>query len=384
MKINRFLAFPLLGLLLFLGIGQADAQQQIEQRCQQNIAARPATFEPGGIILTSFDGDSLWVYDIDNATRYPLPETRPCLANCHLSPDANWLTYLNAQTGVFGMMRVDGTQRTPLVAGAASDVQWWSADEILVWTPDHRAYLRSLDALDVEESREYLPASSAIAIQPGGTYALTLSSINGTISRALVNLEEDESTPILLAPDRPYFNAASWSPDGRQLAYVGRGALDPEVNLVGAELFVIQPGSAIPRQLTYFSSAYGAVRINGFVPDSLSWSPEGTQIAFWVIELLGSDVEANTGTAEIHVVDVTTGQVTAYCGFVTNEHTPNPSRLVWSPDGTHLALAGNVPGDDRGYLLLALNLENGVFTELSEGIFPALGRPDVVAWGLRP
>jgi hypothetical protein len=43
-----------------------------------------------------------------------------------------------------------------------------------------------------------------------------------------------------------------------------------------------------------------------------------------------------------------------------------------------------VPGDDRGYLLLALNVETGIFTELSEGIYPTLGGPNPVAWGLAP
>ncbi|MBL8166424.1 MAG: hypothetical protein JNJ61_30860, partial [Anaerolineae bacterium] len=59
-------------------------------------------------------------------------------------------------------------------------------------------------------------------------------------------------------------------------------------------------------------------------------------------------------------------------------------RLKWSPDATHLALGGNVPGDERGYLLMALNLETGVFTELSEGIYPTLGGADPIAWGLMP
>ncbi|MCA9889096.1 MAG: hypothetical protein KC546_12025 [Anaerolineae bacterium] len=363
----------------------AHAQQDIEQRCQQAIQPRPANFELGGIILTAFDGASLWVYDIDQDTRYPLPETRPCLANCHLSPDASWITYLNADTGIFSMMRLDGTQRAPLSAGAAFDVQWWSQDRILVWTPDHRTYLRSLDDLDVEESREYLPAEGILAIQPNGYYALALlADSQGQLRRALINLADEEQSPVFLAPDVPYFNGATWSSSGSYLAYVGRGALDTSLDVAGAEIYLIQPGSAIPRQLTYFSSQYGAVRIDGYVPNSLSWSPDSTRIAFWVIELIGPDYEANTGTAELHVLDINTGQMVAYCGFVTNEHTPNPSRIVWSPDGSHLALAGNVPGDDKGYLLLALDLETGVFTELSNGIFPALGRPDVVAWGNKP
>jgi hypothetical protein len=81
---------------------------------------------------------------------------------------------------------------------------------------------------------------------------------------------------------------------------------------------------------------------------------------------------------------VATGDIQVYCGYSTDEHTPNPPRLVWSPDGTQLAFGGNVPGDNQGYLLLTLDTTSGVFTQLSNGIYPAFGVPDVVAWGLPP
>ncbi len=90
------------------------------------------------------------------------------------------------------------------------------------------------------------------------------------------------------------------------------------------------------------------------------------------------------GSAMIHILDIHTGEVVAYCGFTTTEHTPNPPRLIWSPDGTHIALGGNVPGDDKGYLLLALDTATGIFTALSDGIYPTLGGPNPVAWGYAP
>ena len=57
-------------------------------------------------------------------------------------------------------------------------------------------------------------------------------------------------------------------------------------------------------------------------------------------------------------------------------------RLQWSPDGTHLAFGGNIPADDKGYLLLSLDTDSGVVTELSDGIFPVVGTADVIAWGV--
>lgn len=345
------------------------------------IQPRPAEFKPGGIILTTFDKSAIWVYNIDRNSRYPLPETSPCGANCRLSPDARWLSYYNPATNMFNKMRLDGTQRTPLARGA-SDVQWWTPDTLLIWTPSHDAYLRP----EADEfAREDIPAKGAISIQPGGFWGVVLEQQGEDFRRVLVNLEERENpdaTRAYLGYDEPYFNAASWSPDGSALAYVSRGALDPAVQVAGSEIFLIRPGSAIAQQMTYLTSTYGAVRINGHTLSDLAWSPDGTKVAFWVIELLGPNVEANTGQATIHILDVETATVSSYCGFATDEHTPNPPRLAWSPDSSHIAFGGNVPGDDKGYLLLALNVETGVFTELSDGIFPALGRPDIMAWGL--
>lgn len=372
-------------LILFFSLTVAiQAQTPIREICPTvGLQTGGTDFQPSGIILTAFSADSIWVYDIALDTRYPLPQTRPCTSSCHLSADATWMTYLDPETMIFGKMRLDGTSRTPLADNAA-DVEWWSADTLLVWTVDHRAYLRSeTDPLAITP----LEARSIRSIQPSGTWALAIDSVDGVFYRYLVNLETlgtvDEQR-YRLAPDSPYFNGASWSPNGQILAYVGLGAQDPSIGLAGAEIFFAQPNNAIPQQKTYLSDTYGAVRINGYAPASLSWSPDSTYLAFWVIELLGTDPEANTGNAVMHILNTQTGELARYCSFSTIEHTPNPPRLVWSPDGTTIAFAGNIPEDNKGFLLLALDIETGILTELSDGVYPAGGQADVYVWGNRP
>lgn len=373
--------FCLLSVLL-LAVFSVGAQNAIVEICPNlGVQPRSADFSGQGLIMTAFDGENLWVYDIARATRYPLPETRPCASNCHLSPDSRWFAYVDPIRGVFAQMRLDGTQRTDL-ASDASDVLWWNADTLLVWTPDHRAWLRPLS--DPLSGQELPSVGDVRSIQPGGQYALAIGYEQGQFYRYLLNLQARADSSVRLSPDTPYFNAAAWSPDGRALAYVGRGAVDAALGTAGAELFLIQPGSAIPQQMTYFAALGGAVRINGYALSDLSWSPDSRYLSFWALPLTGSDPEINTGSAAVHVLDTFTGELRRFCDYTTAEHTPLTPRLNWSPDAAYLAFAGNVPGDDKGVLLLALELASGRLIELSDGVFPAWGTAQVYAWGHTP
>ncbi len=348
------------------------------------IQRRGVEFSPGGIILTTFDKVAIWVYDIDTDRRYPLPDTRPCGTNCRLSRDARWITYLNYENYILSKMRLDGTQRTTLV-NYATDVEWWSEDILLVWTPGHEAYLRPENS----DEREYLDVTHITSVQPGGRWGLSIEQEGDDFTRNLLNLETRNLPGIAeqlipLGIDLPYFNTTSWSLDG-QFAYVAPVPLSEEANTIGAEIFGLRPGADIePEQWTNLAEIYGAVRINGHAINELSWSPDGRYIAFWVIELHGPNPETDTGDALIHILDTTTLELRVYCGFSTIEHTPNPPRFVWSPGGTHVAFGGNVPGDDKGYLLLVLDVESGEITELSDGIHPTMGNPNIIAWGLPP
>lgn len=361
----------------------AAASGEIRSICPAaGVAQAGAGFGPGGIILTAFDGTALWVYNVDNGRRYPLPDTRPCGRSCRLSPDFRWLSYFNNSTNAFNRMRLDGTQRR-LIIEYAADIEWWSDDTFLIWTPGHQAYILT----DGSAERQYLDVSGVISVQPNGRWGLLVEQYEDHFLRALINLELRGMTGISngrteLGEDRAYFNAQAWSPNGEYLAYVAP-LFSSDGMIRGSEIFGIAPGSA-PEQWTQLSQVYGPTRVNGLAVGELSWSPDSTRIAFWVIPLLNGDPEGMTGEAMLHILDRTDGSVQHYCAFTTNEHTPNPPRLVWSPDGTHLAFSGNIPNDDQGYLLLALNVETGQLSALSSGVFPALGAPNVIAWGMLP
>jgi hypothetical protein len=377
--------FLILAWLLLSVNAVAGAVSGVIEVCPAvGIQQRTPDFKPDGIILTTFDKSSMWVYDIGRDRRYPLPDTYPCGTNCHLSRDMRWITYVNPVDYAYAKMRLDGTERTLMVSYAA-DVEWWSETTLLVWTPDHEAYLQ----VEGGTERELLDVRGIISLQPGGTWGLLLEQDGDGFSRSLLNVAtrnrpNTAEERIFLGTNVPYFDASGWSPNGDWLAFVAFGAPDNQVNRAGGELFGIQPHIGQPIQWTDLTSVYGAIRINGQTPGTLSWSPDSTRVAFWVTEMLGPDAETDTGSAVIHILEIASREVRAYCGFSTIEHTPNPPRLIWSPDGTTLVFGGNVQNDDKGYLLLALDTTTGIFTELSNGVFPALGTADAIAWGLPP
>lgn len=388
----RSIALSLILFILIILPQTTHAQAKPIQVCTANeIQAKPADFQPGGIILTTFDSSAIWVFNIAQNNRYPLPDTVPCTRNCRTSPDGLWFARIAPEQGyAFYKMRFDGTQRTLLVNNAA-DVEWWNGNTLLVWTPDNKAYLLPENTDPAQIQPEYLNVKGAISVQPNGTYALTVhKSENNGFIRELENLELRGltgiagSAPVSLGADIPYFNGSAWSPDGQWLAFVQQTQNSDPSGIIGSEIYGIQPGNSQPVQWTNLADTYGAVRINGHTIGDLSWSPDSSKVAFWVIELSSSDHLSTTANAMIHIYDVNRGELRAYCGYSTSEHTPNPPRLVWSPDSSHLAFGGNIPNDDKGYLLLALNITDGSLTELSNGIFPALGVSDVIGWGQLP
>jgi Tol biopolymer transport system component len=333
------------------------------------MGIQPPVDIPGGIMLTSFDRHNLWVLDLDRNRRYPLPDTRPCGTNCQISPDHQWITYYHPADQTFMKMRMDGTERT-IIAEDVTDVGWWRQDTFVLWTAGQRVSLLHDGAL------ETLNTYGAISLQPDGKWTLKIDYQDGQFVRVLHHLDTGEA--ILLAPEAPFFNGNAWSQNGRWFAYVAVGDR-------GGEVFGIEPDRQnSATQWTAFAVRDGGVRIGGQTPlAGLRWSPDHQKLAFWVMPLLGDDPLIDVGPAMIHVYDVDTQTVTAYCGFTTEDHSPNPARLIWSPDSTHLAFGDNPENDTRGTLLLVLNIETGIYMEVSQHIYPALGRADVIAWGVR-
>ncbi len=375
---NRVMFVALVTLLLAVA-GRLNAQESAsaEDFCPViGLQARTADFSGTGLMLTTFDRRSMWVFNVERGNRYPLEGTRPCKANCHLSPDARWVTVYNAADATFDKMRLDGSQRVP-IAKRVTDAQWWSEDTLVVWTAAHTAAFQK----EGSDERDIINAARIFSVQPGGRWALKMTLQGDYFVRTLVNIDAPEQM-YPLSPDTAFFNAYAWSPNGQWLVYVGEVSQNGKTS---AEVFAVAPSfGAFPNQWTRFASTGSAVRIGGQSPThGLSWSPDGRKLAFWVTPYDGrGDPTPDDGEAAIHIYDVASGKLTRYCGLTTTEHTPNPPRLVWSPDARYLAFGADIPDDPRGHLLIALDVTSGAFIELSAGLSTALGTADVMAWGM--
>ena len=109
----------------------------------------------------------------------------------------------------------------------------------------------------------------------------------------------------------------AWSPDGEQIAFVGRAA-PPWVDDSDAEIFVVSADGTGLRQLTL-----------NRVPDKTpSWSPDGSRIAF---ERMGG-VPGNPPNAEHRAVWVMNAD-----GSRVRRVVPGGRAPAWSPDGARIA-----------------------------------------------
>lgn len=342
------------------------------------LQPRPPDFAPQGIILSAWNREAMWAYDVARNARYPIDNTAPCGTNCHLSPDALSITYRDIAAGAFGAMWLNGANRRVFIRDA-TEVQWWSDDRLLVWSERNRPFLFDLR----DESREPFAVNGLVNVQPGGYWGMTITlDDDGLFARRLVDGRGD-GNGVDLGLDEAYFSAAAWSPDGAYMAFIDRAEHDAAFRR-GAEVYLIAPEDTAPTRATYFTEAYGAVRIGGLAPGGLSWSPDSRRIAFWVIPRTGPDITADLEPALLHILHIDSGGIDVYCDYATTDHTPNPPRLVWSPDGSKVAFAGENTARGSGTALIALDVESGNFYTLSLDVVAALGRPDVIAWGRSP
>jgi dipeptidyl aminopeptidase/acylaminoacyl peptidase len=161
-----------------------------------------------------------------------------------------------------------------------------------------------------------------------------------------------------------------WSPDGKWIAFFGKVGDSSGVAVARAD------GS----ESRLLATTHGTNSVNPGAGAALSWSPDGTRLAF-VSSTPGPEASANgdpmvitryaykptasegltrfndNRRLHIFVVDVATGRVRQLTTGNRNEHS-----IDWSPSGREIAYASNpAPDPDRdfNYDIFAVNVESG-------------------------
>ena len=142
----------------------------------------------------------------------------------------------------------------------------------------------------------------------------------------------------------------SWSPDGRRIAFIGSlGTGDedtPAIYVMNAD------GSGVTRLVDYDDEA---LAISGTSNLSLSWSPDGRQMAF---TSFGTGDEYNSAIYVMNADGSNVRQLT--------DHTNYAMSPVWSPDERQIAFTSFGTGDDTTSVIYVTNADGSNVRQLTD------------------
>jgi len=239
------------------------------------------------------------------------------------SPDGGFLAYSHSESGPedIYVVSVNGGEPIRLVASEADD-SWprWSPDNRWIAFASGRGGTKAIylipplggteqKLVDLEESPLY--GASGMGAQPwspDGRFFL-FDRVDSTGRRAIwkMNLDTREVTRLSTPPEAASDRAASWSFDGKQIAF---GRVLP----AGSSLLVMPAAGGAPREILTSKDS------NGWP----AWSPDSRQLVF----------ESNrTGNIDLWIVDARGGrprQLTSGTGDETSPSVSRSGRILYS------------------------------------------------------
>jgi Tol biopolymer transport system component len=275
----------------------------------------------------------------------------------YISPDGNWVAYQQADDGLW-VVPISGGSPIMVSDAVAGSVSWFPDSSGVVYSLDDDVYAQWLDTSQPPQAlavggRRYLfptwsPDGNYIAFlettSDPSVYNVILIHSDGTGWRTLGTTASDSSERhlcpdiVVWSPDSTRFlvdfgeppfafyvaggspvqmGAGSsptnhaWSPDGRSLTYLDEFA----------RLWLAKADGSDHRLMTDFP-----------VSEAI-WSPQESQIAY---------IAQRDGDTTLEIIDVQTGETRS----LTNEDDYIESNPRWTPDGTSLIFARNLPQGD--------------------------------------
>ncbi len=207
-------------------------------------------------------------------------------------------------------------------------------------SPDGKTVVLSLDSTRV--SKAETPQGGTVHVEITEDQDLDLFTVNvktGELKRLTDSPGVMEKWP-------------AYSPDGKEIAFVGRIDTETEKN-VPRDIFIMDADGGNRRQLAHHTEGLW------FVSPELRWSPDGSKIAYEYYTVSISDSEHYT---DIFLIDVKKSSLTN----LTNSPYIGDSEPVWSPDSRKIAYySGNVT---EGFRTLVTDIDSGSITSLDQGI----------------
>jgi dipeptidyl aminopeptidase/acylaminoacyl peptidase len=157
---------------------------------------------------------------------------------------------------------------------------------------------------------------------------------------------------MLLTPGDHDEQLPSWSPDGRQIAYVTKRGSDPDRHL-NYDIYLIAPeAGAKERQLT----SYAGSDLDPYWESRPSWSPDGKTIAYL---RSGEDKWIYYAPWQLALVDVASGKESLPAPIDMSFYKPR-----WSPDGKAVL---SLIERNRATHLSRIDVKDGKVTPLTHG-----------------
>jgi dipeptidyl aminopeptidase/acylaminoacyl peptidase len=315
---------------------------------------------PGGSMLaytvtaTNLDADKkqsdLWRASWDGKKREPLTRTpedsewRP-----QWSPDGKRIAFLSdaggedAKTQIW-IMRASGSSPRKLT-------DFPEGVEDFAWSPDGQRM--AIIAWDPERPKgSKKPKNPPPIVTDRFQFKEDVTGYLTARRKHLYVFDVASKKSVLLTPGDHDEQLPSWSPDGRQIAYVTKRGSDPDRHL-NYDIYLVAPeAGAKERQLTSFPGS----DLDPYWESRPSWSPDGKTIAYL---RSGEDKWIYYAPWQLALVDVATGKESLPAPIDMSFYKPR-----WTPDGRSVL---SLIERNRVTHLSRIDIADGTVTPVTSG-----------------
>lgn len=153
-----------------------------------------------------------------------------------------------------------------------------------------------------------------------------------------------------------------WSPDDKRIAFATNTRQDGRSD---DELFILDNTGAL-MQLTHLSDPKFYSKITG-----LSWSPNGSQIAYWIDRY---NRQSASNNSRLFVTNISTRKSRQFCDFKIpgGDYFSNMENPIWSPDGKYLLATLTNSANEQNTIVIIIDISSGKAYRIGDD-FRAIG-----------